>query len=139
MMIASEGFDRTKIQLGAENNIEKSGCLAQMKKKIRGGRSRDPGFTGFPGDAWLANDDHSPRTGRSKSFLYRGVEHLASQCRKGRVPASDQLCANNTSSAPIAIETQSIEKSICPIGGIMRRTGFNSGSHNCRTRPVPGA
>src|SRR5271168_3168261 len=35
------------IQLGAENNIEKSRCLAQMRKKICTGCALDPGFPGF--------------------------------------------------------------------------------------------
>jgi hypothetical protein len=34
-MFASAGIKCPQIQLGAENNIEKSRCLAQMRKKIR--------------------------------------------------------------------------------------------------------
>jgi hypothetical protein len=33
-MFASAGIKCPQIQLGAENNIEKSRCLAQMRKKI---------------------------------------------------------------------------------------------------------
>jgi hypothetical protein len=49
------------IQLGAENNIEKSRCLAQMRKKIFARGARGAGFSGFrveqcaPG-ACLTND-----------------------------------------------------------------------------------
>ena len=46
---------------------------------------------------------------------------------------------NNTSNAPIAIETQRKEKSICPMGGIMRRTRFKIGSHSCASKRTPGA
>jgi hypothetical protein len=35
------------IQLGAENNIEKSRCLAQLRKKILRAREIDAGFSGF--------------------------------------------------------------------------------------------
>jgi hypothetical protein len=35
------------IQLGAENNIEKSRCLAQMRKKIFARGARGAGFSGF--------------------------------------------------------------------------------------------
>jgi hypothetical protein len=36
-----------KFQLGAENNIEKSRCLAQLRKKIFIGDAIRPGFSGF--------------------------------------------------------------------------------------------
>jgi hypothetical protein len=35
LMFASAGVQIPQIQLGAENNIEKSRCLAQLRKKIR--------------------------------------------------------------------------------------------------------
>src|SRR6202050_5065560 len=35
LMFASAGVEIPQIQLGAENNIEKSRCLAQLRKKIR--------------------------------------------------------------------------------------------------------
>jgi hypothetical protein len=38
---------RPLIQLGAENNIEKSRCLAQMRKKIIAARAFHAGFSGF--------------------------------------------------------------------------------------------
>jgi len=43
------------------------------------------------------------------------------------------------SSAPIAIDTHSTEKSIWPIGGMIRRTGFKIGSQSCESRRMPGA
>jgi hypothetical protein len=46
-MFASAGIKRPQIQLGAENNIEKSRCLAQMRKKIRASVARGAGFSGF--------------------------------------------------------------------------------------------
>src|ERR1700704_6872610 len=54
LMFASAGIKcptrplkRPLIQLGAENNIEKSRCLAQMRKKILSTRSSHAGFSGF--------------------------------------------------------------------------------------------
>jgi hypothetical protein len=38
-----------KFQLGAENNIEKSRCLAQLRKKIFIADAIRPGFSGFRG------------------------------------------------------------------------------------------
>jgi hypothetical protein len=38
------------IQLGAENNIEKSRCLAQMRKKIHARCAPGAGFSGFRAD-----------------------------------------------------------------------------------------
>ena len=32
------------------------------------------------------------------------------------------------------MDTQRTEKSICPIGGIIRRTGFKIGSHSCASK-----
>jgi hypothetical protein len=46
-MFARAGVICPQIQLGAENNIEKSRCLAQMRKKISARDARDPGFSGF--------------------------------------------------------------------------------------------
>jgi hypothetical protein len=39
-----------QLQLGAENNIEKSRCLAQLQKKIHMRRARGPGFSGIRAD-----------------------------------------------------------------------------------------
>jgi hypothetical protein len=36
-------------QLGAENNIEKSRCLAQSRKKMRVRRTLEAGFSGIRG------------------------------------------------------------------------------------------
>src|ERR1700674_1072388 len=44
---ARAGIECPQIQLGAENNIEKSRCLAQMRKKICAPRASDAGFSGF--------------------------------------------------------------------------------------------
>jgi hypothetical protein len=49
-MFASAGIICPHIQLGAENNIEKSRCLAQMRKKIRAQVARGAGFSGFCAD-----------------------------------------------------------------------------------------
>jgi AraC-like DNA-binding protein len=46
-MFASAGGKCPQIQLGAENNIEKSRCLAQMRKKIFGEVAADAGFSGL--------------------------------------------------------------------------------------------
>src|ERR1700682_4691025 len=47
LMCAAAGVECPQIQLGAENNIEKSRCLAQMRKKIRAPRASHAGFSGF--------------------------------------------------------------------------------------------
>src|SRR6202051_2664741 len=44
LMVASAGVKCPQNQLGAENNIEKSRCLAQMRKKIRAPRASHAGF-----------------------------------------------------------------------------------------------
>jgi hypothetical protein len=49
-MFASAGIKCPQIQLGAENNIEKSRCLAQMRKKICRWATRGAGFSGFCAD-----------------------------------------------------------------------------------------
>src|ERR1700704_4356675 len=56
LMFASAGIKcptrplkRPLIQLGAENNIEKSRCLAQMRKKILTAHAFHAGFSGFRG------------------------------------------------------------------------------------------
>jgi hypothetical protein len=41
---ASADLGRPQVQLGAENNTEKSRCLAQMRKKIYRRRVRESGF-----------------------------------------------------------------------------------------------
>jgi hypothetical protein len=46
-VFANAGDKRPHIQLGAENNIEKSRCLAHLRKKIQHERARDPYFSGF--------------------------------------------------------------------------------------------
>jgi hypothetical protein len=46
-MFATAGIICPQIQLGAENNIEKSRCLAQMRKKICAQRAPGAGFSGF--------------------------------------------------------------------------------------------
>jgi hypothetical protein len=46
-MFARAGIICPQIQLGAENNIEKSRCLAQMRKKISARDARGAGFSGF--------------------------------------------------------------------------------------------
>jgi hypothetical protein len=46
-MFARAGIICPQIQLGAENNIEKSRCLAQMRKNIRARERRGTGFSGF--------------------------------------------------------------------------------------------
>jgi hypothetical protein len=46
---------------------------------------------------------------------------------------------SSTSNAPIAIDTHSTEKSICPIGGMSLRTGFKTGSQSCESTRTPGA
>src|SRR5260221_4227791 len=44
---AQRGHKCRLIQLGAENNIEKSRCLAQMRKKIFAWVARGAGFSGL--------------------------------------------------------------------------------------------
>jgi hypothetical protein len=43
-----------QIQLGAENNIEKSRCLAQLRKKILAPGAEHAGFSGFRVDSSAA-------------------------------------------------------------------------------------
>src|ERR1700733_842459 len=47
LMFARADVKCPQIQLGAENNTEKSRCLAQLRKKIRARRARGAGFSGF--------------------------------------------------------------------------------------------
>ena len=108
---ALRGRNCPLIQLGAENNIEKSRCLAQTRKKIFRLDAIRAGFLGFRAcDGALR--------GAVPRFVHCDIRHV-----RGDVQRS------STSSAPIAIDTQSTEKSICPIRGIIRRTGFKIGSH----------
>src|ERR1700736_113823 len=100
------------IQLGAENNIEKSRCLAQTRKKISKLDAIRAGFSGF-----------RACEGRIRAAMHRFV-HSDIRHVRGDVQRS------NTSNAPLAIETQSTEKSICPMRGIVRRTGFKMHSHS---------
>jgi hypothetical protein len=109
---AHRGRNCPQIQLGAENNIEKSRCLAQSRKKISTVDAIRAGFSGF-----------RAREGPIRVAMHRFVRSDISHVR-GDVQRS------NTSNAPIAIETQSTEKSICPMRGIARRTGFKIGSHS---------
>jgi hypothetical protein len=46
-MFACAGGKCPQIQLGAENNIEKSRCLAHLKKKIFWDNAFGAGFSGF--------------------------------------------------------------------------------------------
>jgi hypothetical protein len=101
-----------KFQLGAENNIEKSRCLAQLRKKIFIVDAIRPGFSGF----------------RACGARIRPAMSCFDHCDIRHVRADVQR--SSTSSAPIAIETHRKEKSICPMGGIMRRTRFRMGSHS---------
>ena len=110
-----------QFQLGAENNIEKSRCLAQMRKKIRVARASHAGFSG------LRSTLRRPpaAAGRLVRCDFRHVER--------------DVQRSSTNKAPMAMDTQRTEKSIWPIGGIMRRTGLSTGSHNCPSSRNPGA
>src|ERR1700736_1940520 len=110
-----------QIQLGAENNIEKSRCLAHLRKKIRAPRASHAGFSGFRADL------------RWPRCAARGLVHYVFRHVGGDVQRS------HTSRPPIKIDTQSTEKSIWPIGGMIRRTGFKIGSQSCESRRTPGA
>jgi hypothetical protein len=46
-MFASAGIKCPQIQLGAENNIEKSRCLAHLRKRFALEEARGAGFSGF--------------------------------------------------------------------------------------------
>src|SRR5271170_2869571 len=57
LVYANAGDHSPQIQLGAENNIEKSRCLALMRKKIPDRRAREPSFTGFRVDRTRRRQD----------------------------------------------------------------------------------
>jgi hypothetical protein len=83
-----------------------------MRKKIFIVDAIRPGFSGFracEARILLA----------MSCFVHCDIRHVRADVQR-----------NNTSSAPIAIETQRKEKSICPMGGIIRRTRFRIGSHS---------
>jgi hypothetical protein len=109
--IAQRGQNHPLIQLGAENNIEKSRCLAQSRKKISSADAIRAGFSGFRACEGAIR-------GAMRCFVHCDISHVRGDVQR-----------NNTSSAPMAIETQRMEKSICPIRGITRRTRFKMGSH----------
>src|ERR1700722_15794544 len=112
LMFARAGCNSRKFQLGAENNIEKSRCLAQLRKKIFIFDAIRPGFSGFRA--------LKPRIRPAKScFVHCDIRHVRADVQR-----------SSTNSAPIAIETQRKEKSICPMRGITRRTRFRIGSHS---------
>src|ERR1700676_4348203 len=109
--IAQRGPKHPLIQLGAENNIEKSRCLAQSRKKISCADAIRAGFSGF----------------RACEDAVRGAMRFCVHCDSRHVRGDVQR--SNTSSAPMPIETQRTEKSICPMRGITRRTSFKKSSH----------
>src|SRR5579863_432305 len=82
------------IQLGAENNTEKSRCLAQMRKKICARCSRGAGFSGL--GVHLA------------CFVPHGFALVHCDFRH----VGGDVQRSSTSRAPITIDTQSTEKSI---------------------------
>src|SRR5471030_2163148 len=94
LMFARAGIICPQIQLGAENNIEKSRCLAQMRKKICLRRAPRAYFPGFRVDI-----DPLPRG---------AVPSVHSDFRA----VGGDVQRSSTSNAPIAIETQRTEKSI---------------------------
>src|SRR5271155_516932 len=47
MFLRERAFKRPRFQLGAENNIEKSRCLAHLRKNIFNGDAIRAGFSGF--------------------------------------------------------------------------------------------
>jgi hypothetical protein len=59
-VFANAGNKYPHIQLGAENNIEKSRCLAQSRKKIPAAHAREPGFSGFRVDQAQVRRDGGP-------------------------------------------------------------------------------
>jgi hypothetical protein len=71
---------------------------------------------------------HSPALPRPPPFVRSDFRHVGGDVQR-----------SSTSSAPIAIDTQSTEKSIWPIGGMTRRTGFKIGSQSCASKRTPGA
>src|SRR5258706_815204 len=83
------------IQLGAENNIEKSRCLAQLRKKIFMVDAIRPGFSGFRvlGSFFAAH---------CRCFVHCDIRHVRADVQR-----------SSTSSPPIAMETHRKEKSIC--------------------------
>jgi hypothetical protein len=93
-MFACAGIKCPQIQLGAENNIEKSRCLAQMRKKIRASVARGTGFSGF----CVYQGHPAPHTVRIVHCEFR---HVGADVQR-----------SSTSKAPIAIDTQRKEKSI---------------------------
>jgi hypothetical protein len=55
LCFANAGENSPHIQLGAENNIEKSRCLAQLQKTSPYRRVREPSFSGLR-RRWCAYD-----------------------------------------------------------------------------------
>jgi hypothetical protein len=56
------------VQLGAENNIEKSRCLAHLRKNIESMSAREPGFSGFSADAH--------RSRRNETALFPAISSM---------------------------------------------------------------
>jgi hypothetical protein len=94
LVFATAGIKCLLIQLGAENNIEKSRCLAQMRKKISAWVARDAGFSGFRAASM-------PQAGRRVARVHCDFRHVGGDVQR-----------SSTSMAPMAIDTQSTEKSI---------------------------
>jgi hypothetical protein len=82
------------IQLGAENNIEKSRCLAQMRKKICAEVAAGAGFSGI-------RDDLRAFRAARRRLVHCDFRHVGGDVQR-----------SSTSRAPITIDTQSTEKSI---------------------------
>jgi hypothetical protein len=91
---ARAGGKRPQIQLGAENNIEKSRCLAQLRKKICAEVGAWCWFFRLP----------------RRLELGRGLRRADVHCDFRHVGGDVQR--SSTSKAPITIDTQSTEKSI---------------------------
>jgi hypothetical protein len=93
-MFAAAGVECPQNQLGAENNIEKSRCLAQMRKKIRAPRASEAGFSGF-GVHLACFAPHR------FALVHCDFRHVGADVQR-----------SSTNRAPITIDTQSTEKSI---------------------------
>src|SRR6266478_2409416 len=85
--------------------------------------------------AWRWFFRHRRRLGRGRAVRRRLV-HCDFRHVGGDVQRSS---TRSLSSAPIANDTDTTEKSIWPIGGMIRRTGFKIGSHSRVSKRTPGA
>ena len=92
----------------------------------------------------ISKKDADPWRARALFFRAAGVHTRGDRAGDAWVRwdfkhVAPHIQRKSSSIALIAIDTHKTEKSICPIGGMILRTGFNTGSQSCPSRRTPGA